>query len=156
MHLKRWVGPPYYRSSLPFIARVELRSIFCSFWTSSHFKARPGAHLINTGQHSMYLFPKLTKNTKVESATRYPDHQILFQSQGSPLPIFHFPRHGTSPSPNSGTTWSFVQVCVTQVRVPRKLCPPSSMPASIPTHPPTHLNVHLQCSPPLSMPSSQV
>ena len=44
MHLKRWVGPPYYRSSLPFIARVEIdlllilnkQSLQSKAWSSSN------------------------------------------------------------------------------------------------------------------------
>ena len=144
---KRWVGPPYYTSSSPFIPRVEIdlllilnkQSLQSKAWSSSN------QHWTTLNE---FFFPKLTKNTKVDSATCYPDHQILSQNQGSPLPIFHFPCHPTptSPSPNSGTTWSFVQVCVTQVRVPRKLCPPSSMQ---PSFPPTHLP---QCPPSMLFP----
>ena len=106
--------------------------------SSAHFEqavtSKQGLELILSimDKNQWIFFPKLTKNKKVGSVTCYLDQQKLSQSQGNPLPIFHFPRHRTSPSPNSGTTWSFVQVCVTQVRVPRKLWPPSSMPPSLP------------------------
>ena len=97
----------------------------------------------------MYLFPKLTKNTKVESATRYPDHQILSQSQGrAPFPYFIFPVPAPTHPPTLGP--------------PGLLCKSASHRSASPGNsvhrlqcrppvPPTHL----QCSSPSQCPQAK-
>ena len=143
---KRWVGPPYYTSSLPFIARVEIDLLLILNKQSLQSKAWSSSNKYWTTLN--VFFPKSTKNTKVESATRYPDHQILFQSQGSPLPIFHFPSPRHLPIPQ---LWDHLVFCASLRHTgPR---PQETLPtvfnARKHSHPPTHPP---QCPPSMLFP----
>ena len=136
MHLKRWVGPPYYRSSLPFIARVEIDLLLILNKQSLQSKAWSSSNKYWTTLN--VFFPKSTKNTKVESATRYPDHQILSQSQGrAPFPYFIFPVPAPTHPPTLGPPGLLCKSASHRSASPGNSAPRLQCPAPFPpTHPP--------------------